>query len=70
MRILSAMVVMATLLAGAAQASAYLAPRAAYACHDGNYGIANALAGARYQERQAAAGTADPAPAAKPGVRR
>jgi hypothetical protein len=31
-----------------------------YACHEGNYAVANALAGARYQERQAAAGAAKP----------
>ncbi|HEV2530777.1 hypothetical protein [Phenylobacterium sp.] len=41
-----------------------------YACHEGNYGVANALAGARYQERQAAAEAAKPAPAAKPGAPR
>jgi hypothetical protein len=32
-----------------------------YACHEGNYSIANALSGARYEEKQAAA--AKPAPA-------
>ena len=50
-----------------------------YACHEGNYGVANALSGARYQEREAALAAADaakapeaakaapPAPAANPG---
>jgi hypothetical protein len=38
-----------------------------YACHEGNYSIANALAGARYQEKVAAAEAVKPA--AAPGVK-
>ena len=46
-----------------------------YACHEGNYGVANALSGARFQEKEAAAETAkaeaakaaQPAPAPAPG---
>jgi hypothetical protein len=41
-----------------------------YACHEGNYGVALALAGARYQEREAAAQAAKPAPAAGPSAPR
>jgi hypothetical protein len=37
-----------------------------YACHEGNYGVANALAGARYEERAAA--NASPAATAAPAA--
>ena len=38
-----------------------------YACHEGNYGVANALSGARYEERATAEAAAKaPAAAAKP----
>ena len=37
------------------------APMYEYACHEGNYSIANALSGARYEDRQPPA--AKPAPA-------
>jgi hypothetical protein len=35
-----------------------------YACHEGNYGVANALSGARYEEKQAAIAAAEEAKAA------
>ena len=31
-----------------------------YACHEGNYALANVLSGARYQERMEAQGANDP----------